>query len=247
MKDTIESFVQELIEQGALFFCNHSGGKDSQAMYAKLKAIIPSDQLIVVHAHLPEVEWDGVREHIQSTISSPYYETQASKTFLGMVENRGMWPSSKYRQCTSDLKRDPLSKLIRTIAKERGCNIIVNCMGMRAQESPNRAKKPVWKYSEANSKAGRTWYEWLPIHDYTTSHVFQAIKEAGQEPHWVYEAGMTRLSCCFCIMASDQDLTTATKLRPKLAARYDALAKKINHTLRAPKNGKPFFLADLMV
>lgn len=30
------------------------------------------------------------------------------RTYLEMVEQRGMFPSAQYRQCTSDLKRGPL-------------------------------------------------------------------------------------------------------------------------------------------
>ena len=60
--------VQNLIDRGALFCINHSGGKDSQAMFAYLRRLIPADQIVVIHASLPGVEWDGVEDHIKSTI-----------------------------------------------------------------------------------------------------------------------------------------------------------------------------------
>jgi predicted PP-loop superfamily ATPase len=59
--------IAELISRGAMFIVNHSGGKDSQAMFLKLKRLVPAAQLIVIHAVLPEVEWDGVPEHIDAT------------------------------------------------------------------------------------------------------------------------------------------------------------------------------------
>lgn len=243
--DTDEPTPLELIERGALVVCNHSGGKDSQAMYLLLKRLVPAEQLVVVHAHLPEVEWDGVREHIHATIESPYYECRARRTFLQMVAERGMWPSPSQRQCTSDLKRGPLEKLIRSISLETGRKVIVNCMGMRAQESAARAEKSPWKHSARNSKAGRQWYEWLPIHGWSEKQVFASIRDHGQEPHWAYAAGMTRLSCCFCIMASDADLKTAARLRPQLLETYIALEEKMGHTFRSPKKGKPrIYLSD---
>jgi DNA sulfur modification protein DndC len=247
--------VEQLIQQGALFVCSHSGGKDSQAMYNLLRFLVPADQLVVVHAHLPGVEWDGVREHILATIDVPYYECQAGKTFLEMVEHRQMWPSAEYRQCTSDLKRGPLEKLIRRIARERQATQVINCMGMRAQESPARKKKPVWKHSARHSKKGRDWYEWLPIHDYLLHQVFTACGTsvaqwqermarwqagdttgalAGWPCHWAYVAGMSRLSCCFCIMASEADLTRAAQLRPALLDTFIALEERIGHTFRMP-------------
>lgn len=53
--------VRRLIDEGALFVVNHSGGKDSQAMLIRLHAVIPADQLLIVHADLPEVDWEGIR------------------------------------------------------------------------------------------------------------------------------------------------------------------------------------------
>lgn len=222
-------------DKGALFIVNHSGGKDSQAMTIFLRKHLPDNQLLVIHAHLPEVEWAGTMEHVYATAKPLEIKVcQAGKTFLGMVEKRGMWPSAQHRQCTSDLKRGPIEKLIRHELKARGLNRIVSCMGIRAEESTARAKKPCWKFNARNSKAGRVWHEWYPIFDMLIDEVFAMIENAGQEPHWAYSKGMTRLSCCFCILASKGDLNTAAKLNPELFQRYIALESQIDFTF---KNG----------
>lgn len=62
-----EEIIQGLIDRGALFVVNHSGGKDSQAMFIKIRALVPKEQIHVIHAHLPGVEWEGVMEHIDDT------------------------------------------------------------------------------------------------------------------------------------------------------------------------------------
>lgn len=54
--------IQSLINRGALFVSNHSGGKDSQAMLIKLLEIVPAKQILVVHASLGDVEWTGALE-----------------------------------------------------------------------------------------------------------------------------------------------------------------------------------------
>ena len=46
-----------------------------------------------------------------------------------------------------------------------------------------------------------------------------------------YAAGMSRLSCVFCIMASRADLYTAAQLQPALYRRYVSLEERIGHTL----------------
>jgi hypothetical protein len=66
---TVPPEVAVLIERGALFVVNHSGGKDSQAMYLQLREIVPADQLVLVHADLVRAEWAGAVAHIQATTS----------------------------------------------------------------------------------------------------------------------------------------------------------------------------------
>lgn len=229
--------LQQLIDRGALFCINHSGGKDSQAMFAYLHRLIPADQIVVIHAHLPGVEWDGVEDHIKATIGgTPYYSCQARRTLIEMILERGMFPSPKNRQCTSDLKRGPIERTIRGI----GHKLIVNCMGMRAEESHSRAKLQKFKLNERNSKAGREWYDWLPIHDWEINQVLTEIAAAGQMLHWAYYAGMTRLSCCFCIMASKKDLTTAARINLELYKQYVQLEKSTGQVMIMPgkKHGR---------
>lgn len=240
--------VVELIARGALFVVNHSGGKDSQAMYLLLRQHVPAAQLAIVHADLGPVEWAGAVAHIRSTTAGePLHICRARRTLLQMIEERGMFPSPQQRQCTSDLKRGPIERTIRHVLAENRQfgGHIVNCMGMRAEESPNRAKltsfkwvpyenakgKPTGKSIRARGKRpGREWFEWLPIHDWSEVQVFNAIAAAGQQPHPVYALGMTRFSCCFCIMASEKDLRTAARLattRPELLNDPDLYRKYV--------------------
>jgi DNA sulfur modification protein DndC len=149
------------------------------------------------------------------------------------VERRGMFPSPQQRQCTSDLKRGPIDREIRRYlaAHPEFQGRVVNCMGMRAQESAQRAKAATFKRSERNSVAGREWFDWLPIHDMTAAEVFDTIRAAGEKPHWAYAAGMSRLSCMFCVMASAHDLRTAARLNPEAYAERVALERRIGHTI----------------
>ncbi len=233
--------VDDLIERGALFVINHSAGKDSQAMTIMLRRVVPARQLLVVHADLGEVEWDGNIDHIRKTIGDIAFETcrNPNKTLLEMVERRGMWPSPGQRQCTSDLKRGPIERTIRRYLKahpEFG-GLVVNCMGIRAEESTARSKQKPFRFHAGNSKAGREWYDWLPIFDMSKEDVFALIDEAGQKPHWAYAAGMSRLSCVFCIMANRSDLRTAANLNPDLYSRYVRLERQIGHTLSMDGRG----------
>ena len=230
--------IQALIDQGALFVLNHSGGKDSQAMTIAVRKVVPDRQLLVIHADLPEVDWPNIAEHINATCERlPVIVTRASKTFFEMVEHRKMFPSPQQRQCTSDLKRGPIEREIRRyLAKHPEFkNQVVNCMGLRADESNGRKALPEFRKSQRNSVAGRAWYDWLPIHKLSTAQVFASIADAGQKPHWAYEAGMSRLSCCFCIMSNAQDLRTAARLKPELYAKYVQTERRLGVTMFMPR------------
>ena len=236
---------RELIDRGALVVLNHSGGKDSQCMTILLSRIVPREQLLVVHAPLGEVEWPGTIEHVENTIPPRVplvlARTASGKSLLERIEERGRFPDSGRRYCTSDTKRTPIERELRRFLKAhpRYGNHIVNAMGMRASESPARSKLAPWRRSDRNSRAGREWYDWLPIHGLETSDVFRVIREAGQSPHWAYAAGMTRLSCSFCILASRADLRRAAELRPRLYASYCALERRIGHTLSPSRTPLP--------
>ena len=155
------------------------------------------------------------------------------KSLLERVEERGKFPSMRNRFCTSDLKVSPIERELRRYLKAhpRFDGRLVNAMGLRRDESSARSKRSPWARSDRNSRAGREWFDWLPIFDLTTDDVFRVIRGAGQSPHWVYERGMSRCSCSLCIFSSRSQLRRAAELRPRLYAKYVQLEKRIGHTL----------------
>lgn len=235
--------LQELIKRNALFCISHSGGKDSQAMYNYLLERIPHKQIAVIHAHLGEMEWEGVIDHINATISHPLniahpvWADGTEKTLLGMVAHRfktkpevPSWPSTSNRQCTSDLKRGPIHKEIRRLANERNSYVVVNCTGMRWEESTARSKLKEWDELPMLTTQNRTAYEWRPIIDWTTEKVFGYIEEVGQKPFWAYQKN-TRLSCVFCIMGSQNDLSHGAEQRPELYQKYIDMEQHTGYTM----------------
>lgn len=245
--------IQELIARGALFVANHSGGKDSQASLIKLLKVVPREHILVVHASLGEAEWPGALELAEQHADREgvrFVVARSIKTFFEMVEHRfkvrpgpnsPCWPSAANRQCTSDLKRGPIEREVRRYAKQHGYSTIVSCMGIRAQESCQRAKAVPFKRDDRGSVAGRDWYQWLPIHDMTTAQVFETIAAAGQLPHYAYALGNERLSCVFCIMGSKNDIANGARQHPALFAKYAAIEARTGYTMHQSRKS----LADL--
>ncbi|NNP68410.1 phosphoadenosine phosphosulfate reductase family protein [Acinetobacter sp. Ac_5812] len=242
-----ESALSE-IQQGALFVVNHSGGKDSQAMMIKLLEYVPKDQILVVHASLGFMEWPGAMELARDQAAAagvPFIVAKSKKSFLDMVLKRFQerpevpsFPAPKYRQCTSDLKRDPIKREVRRYTKANGIDRIVNCIGLRAEESVGRAKQEVYKPAADNGKAGRSWFNYLPIHSLNTSEVFRTIQDDGQQPHWAYQ-GNDRLSCITCIMASAVDLIHGAKQNPKVYALMCLVEQVTGYALHASMRTLP--------
>lgn len=228
-------------------------------MMIRLLAIVPREQLVVVHACLGEVEWPGALELAERQArdaSVPFIVARSVKTFLEMVEHRfkvrpgpnsPCWPSASNRQCTSDLKRGPIEREVRRHAKATGRCMIVSCMGIRAQESSGRAKQQTFRKNERGSIAGREWFEWLPIHGLSREDVFATIRGAGQVPHWAYAAGNDRLSCTFCIMGSPRDIANGARHRPDLLAKYVEIERRTGYTMHMSRKSLTQLVAEATV
>ena len=255
-------------EHNALVVINTSGGKDSQAMFLYLTRDLklPKGNVLVVHADLPGADWPGTTEWVRKT-SAPYPVeiVRSELTFDEKIRQRGKFPDAARRFCTSDLKRGPIQKLIRSelckrAGLEPGCSklpltsqrIVINAMGMRAQESTGRSKLSPWTVDLKQTAANRLVFNWLPVHAWTHDRVFSSIEKHGQTPFWIYgrtpadrkrlvaagsvgEDGkprpMSRMSCQFCILASAGDQLTAAMLAPQRAQEICSLERLTGHSM----------------
>lgn len=160
-----------------------------------------------------------------------------SGDLLEQVEARGMWPSPKQRYCTSDQKRAQVHRLYTALSKTTNSKKpvrILSCQGMRAEESPARAKRTPFQRDDRASNGRRIVDNWLPIHSWSVQEVWSRIK-AGKTAdlvHPAYALGMPRLSCVFCIFAPKSALMIAGRHNPQLLQEYVDVEKKIGHRFR---------------
>lgn len=225
---------------------NSSAGKDSQAMLDYVAELAAgggvSDRIVVFHADLGRVEWDGTAELAAEHAAHYGFRfiklAKARLDLLERVEERGSWPDAARRWCTSDFKRAVSYRALTQLVGERrdaghvGPVRILNCMGLRAEESPARAKKVPFRHDPNASNGKRHVDEWLPILDWKVGDVWARIDAAGTRAHWAYSKGLPRLSCSFCVLSSKHALVRAAQLRPDLAAEYAAVEARIGHKFR---------------
>jgi 3'-phosphoadenosine 5'-phosphosulfate sulfotransferase (PAPS reductase)/FAD synthetase len=235
-----------------------SGGKDSQA--ALDETVRAADaagvrhRIVTAFADLGEDdEWPGTRElaaehaaHYGLRHEVVFREIttedgrRVQQTLSEHIEAHGRWPDWQRRFCTSDLKRDPISKLLTRLAREqRAAGVtgrrvrILSVLGLRAQESAERAMKSSFANDKrATNKTVRYVDTWLPIHSWSVARVWERIGEAGTRPHPVYAAGMPRLSCRFCLLAPRSTLIRAAQLDPEGAWRRALMEDRMGHRFR---------------
>lgn len=240
--------ILELLAQPAApvaFVINYSGGKDSHRMLGYLCERFPEAAKYVVMADtgfehvapIPAVEWSRAQAARfglpLSVVRNP------NKTYLQMVERRGMFPSADTRQCTSDLKRGPVEKFIRALREKR----VINCLGIRAEESPARAKQPSWSRNKGLSVAGREVWDWKPIFEETLTAVLRWHWDRGERLHPVYvpefhaDAApggyLRRFSCRVCIFSTAGDLAAIRQHDPEAFRLVSELEQRIGFTMRS--------------
>jgi DNA sulfur modification protein DndC len=225
-----------------VYFASHSGGKDSQAMLAKLIDLGLKDKIVLVHSDLGEMEWEPMHHWIKTnSFGLPVHVVKANESFIELCERTGRLPSGNKQYCTDILKTKPINEFIHNYMTEHGIKVAANVTGMRAEESKRRAAKSAFSLSKGKKTSGmhmpkkfpgHTVYDWHPIFDYNTVEVFAAIASAGQAPHELYSMGFSRLSCVFCVNGRVEEHQRAAELRPELALKIANLERKLGKAYR---------------
>src|SRR5262245_20019423 len=189
-----------------------SAGKDSQAMLDYVvelcdRAHVPRRRLVVAHADLGRVEWPGTRQLAEEQARhyglAFHAVSRRQGDLLDHIAKRGMFPSPTSRFCTSDHKRTQIWTLFTRLVEEAQAEgspspvRILSCMGLRAQESPARARRQPFSHEERASNGRRHVDLWLPIQGWTVQQVWDRIRASGVHHHPAYD-----LACRGCPAAS---------------------------------------------
>jgi 3'-phosphoadenosine 5'-phosphosulfate sulfotransferase (PAPS reductase)/FAD synthetase len=212
--------VKRLVNQfdgSAAFVINHSGGKDSTRMLGYVRNKFPEMPMYAVMAdtgfehQYPVSAADFARTRCDEFNVELTVVRNSHRNYLQMVEQRGMFPYAQFRQCTSDLKRGPIEKFIRSLPHR----LIFNCIGIRSEESPPCSKLQTLSRNPSLTMRTRTVYNWLPIFDRTLAVVlaWHWVHAVRLHPVYVPEyhkdsttgGYLHRLSCRLCVFSTDSD------------------------------------------
>lgn len=224
-----------------------SGGKDSLAMTAYVAELLRErgllDRGVVVHADLGRMEWPGTPALVEAQAKHFGLRFVKVKRELGdlleQVLKLGKWPMPTQRFCTADHKRAQIFKAFTMLADEvrraRGLTRpvrILNCVGLRAEESPGRAKRPELARDERCSSGRKAVDVWLPVQHWTTYEVWQVGRGCGAPIHPAYAKGLPRASCIFCIYAPEGALQISGHEHPELLGEFVEVERTIGHNFQ---------------
>lgn len=222
--------VSAMLAANAVVAVGISGGKDSDAcaiaVDRHLNKIGHTGPRVLVHSDLDRIEWKDSLPKCERLAARLGWELMVVRRAAGGMLERWEsrwsnsiaryeslscvkvilpWSTPSMRFCTSELKSALIS---RALKKRFGQADIINVTGIRRQESANRSKMPVWAPNkDLTRKKGGVGVTWNAIIDWPVQDVVFAIQEAGLVLHEAYTRyGVTRVSCCFCIMSSVADL-----------------------------------------
>lgn len=226
-----------------IILINSSAGKDSLAVLDHVVKLADAAgvlrKVVVVHCDLGRVEWAGTRDLAQRQAERygvRFEVVKRDRDLLHQLEHeRFMWPDMARRWCTSDQKTAQVKKLMTKLVREKGLPRrvrILNVLGIRADESPKRAKMAAFSKDEATNLTKRDVDRWYPIHEWSADQVWAYIRSHELEYHPAYDLGMPRLSCVFCVFASEAALTLAAQHNPELGAEYARIEIKLGHKFR---------------
>lgn len=227
-----------------------SSGKDSSALVVRCNRFLDYvghvGERIIIQANLGEIEWKGVTEHgrkLAAHVGLEFVEVRRKKggmisrwmqregdnferyRTLSCVTLISPWSSAALRFCTSEQKVQPITAYL---AKRWPGQTIINAVGIRADESTDRAAKPVAQVNKRLARAdGTTGLDWNAIHQLNVEDVFLINRREGIGLHFAYETN-SRLSCCVCVLSNEKDLRGACSVDSNIPAILRVIALELH-------------------
>lgn len=229
---TFHPDIDRALATGAVISYSVSGGKDSDALVLACERELSDHPgpRVLIHSDLGRTEWAESLPQCQRLAEHVGLELITVRRKAGGMMERWLsrwessirryanletvtlilpWSTPSMRFCTSELKT---AIICRELVHRFAGQTIINALGIRAEESPNRAKAEICKAQTLLESRPRktTGFTWLPIHHWSIGDVWGIHDAARFKAHDAYTRyQMSRVSCVFCILANQVDLSNA--------------------------------------
>ncbi|WP_337055016.1 phosphoadenosine phosphosulfate reductase family protein [Pseudoxanthomonas sp. USHLN014] len=134
--------------------------------------------------------------------------------FLDLCISKGRFPSRMAQFCTEELKTIPITtQVVGTMLR---AGQVLQWLGIRADESRNRAAQPRFNRHESGSMV------WRPIFRWSVEEVWRQHSRHGILPNPLYAMGMGRVGCMPCVNCQKSELRAIADRFPEHIERIAA-------------------------
>lgn len=156
-------------------------------------------------------KWPGEGIPEQVVLAAAEMNQPTGNQYLDLCILKGRFPSRMAQFCTEELKTIPIITQVALPMLAHGP--VLQWLGIRADESRNRAKQPRFNRHESGS------YLWRPIFRWSVEDVWAKHRKHGIEPNPLYAMGMGRVGCMPCINCGQGEFARITRQFPEHIAR----------------------------
>ncbi|MHA7963557.1 phosphoadenosine phosphosulfate reductase family protein [Paenibacillus sp. CAU 1782] len=164
------------------------------------------------------------KEALTIVVRALEYLHPTGNAFLDLCLWKGRFPSTKVRFCTQYLKIIPIAEQVYFPLFDQGYKV-VSWQGVRAAESPARAKLP------ERSEEPEGYEVYRPLLNWSARDVFDIHRKYGIEPNPLYKMGMSRVGCMPCINVNKGELFEIQRRFPEEVRRiseWEDLVAKVS-------------------
>jgi 3'-phosphoadenosine 5'-phosphosulfate sulfotransferase (PAPS reductase)/FAD synthetase len=161
-------------------------------------------------------------------------ESPTGNPFLDLCILKARFPSRMAQFCTGELKQWPIESQVVLPALRIGP--VLQWLGIRAEESPKRAKDPLFNKTESGA-----WL-WRPLLRWSVAQVWAQHRKHGLTPNPLYAQGMHRVGCMPCINCRKDELRQIAERFPEHIERIREWEEVV---ARVSKRGLATFFAAM--
>lgn len=168
-------------------------------------------QLATHRAYILE-RWpgEGIADEIVQQAAA--LNTPTGNPYLDLCITKGRFPSRMAQFCTGELKEIPITEQVVLPMLKDGP--LLQWLGIRADESPRRAKQPRFNRHDSGS------YLWRPILRWSVEDVWRQHRRHNLQRNPLYDQGMGRVGCMPCINCRKSELRQIASHFPEHIARF---------------------------